>query len=207
MRQRITLALLCLPFLGSAQTYYYINSISVDPPAPATSDPVTITVHGDLSSTGAYIISSNAQVVGTSVQIDILAADPGGFTVLVPHEVVFSLGLLPANTYTIVMDSTLGVWDMAPLPEHLFIVTDAMAVRPIAQHDGILVTLDQGQLTVTATDGQALGTLQVFDASGRSVLSTRTAEPSFRIDLATSAQGNYMLHLAERGVVRHVAGL
>lgn len=203
MRKLLLPLLLCLPFLASAQTYFYINTITVDPTAPTVNDVVTISLHGDLSSTGAYIAYSNANVVGTNVYVSIVAADPGGFTVLVPHTVNLTLGILPAGTYTIAMDSTVGVWDMAPQPEHVFVVSGSNSV-PSLENDGLLVGMQHGQLSITATDGTALGQVDVLDAQGKVVLSTRSATSRFDASLATRAPGVYMVRLAERGLLRRV---
>jgi hypothetical protein len=111
-----------LPCFTSAQTYYYINSISVDPPAPTTSDPITITLHGDLSATSSYIISANHTVVGNTVYITVDAGTTGiGFPVLTPQDTTFNIGTLPAGTYTINVSGT-AIWDMATPPEHQFTV-------------------------------------------------------------------------------------
>ncbi|MBK6777283.1 MAG: T9SS type A sorting domain-containing protein [Flavobacteriales bacterium] len=201
MRQLFTLALLCLPFLGSAQTYFYINSISVDPPAPTTSDPVTVTVHGDLSSTGAYIVSSNAQVFGNIVAISIVAADPGGFTVLVPHNEVFSLGLLPAGTYTMYVDSLGHVWDMASGPQHVFTVTGSTAVQEVTGGD-VAIGVQGEQLTIDAADGAPLGAVEIVDATGKVVVTTQSTASLYRTDLTTAVPGVYVVRLADRGVTR-----
>lgn len=203
MRKLLLPLLLCLPFLACAQTYFYINTITVDPTAPTVNDVVTISLHGDLSSTGAYIVSSNANVFGTDVYVSIVAADPGGFTVLVPHTVNLTLGMLPAGTYTIVMDSTVGVWDMASQSEHVFVVSGSNSV-PSLENDGLLVTTQYGQLSITATDGAALGQLDVLDAQGKVVLSTQVAAARFDAALGTNAPGVYVVRLAERGVLRKV---
>lgn len=121
----LTLAGLFTPTLLPAQTYYYIDNISVSPPAPTTSDPITITVIGNLSSSNAMIVSASHSVVGSTVYLDIVAAAPGiGLPVLTPHNETFNIGTLPAGNYIISIGGT-GVFDGAPSPEHLFTVSGA----------------------------------------------------------------------------------
>ncbi len=202
MRKHLLPLLLCLPLLTSAQTYFYINSITVDPAQPTTNDVITITVHGDLSSTGAYIVSSSATVIGNSVELNIVAADPGGFTVLVPHEVDFTVGPLPANNYTIVMSTTsVGVWDLAQLPDHLFTVSGNTAVAEATRGDA-LITIQGEQLTIDATDGAPLGAIEIVDASGKVVVRTQSTAAHYRTELATVVPGVYVLRLGGRGVTR-----
>lgn len=104
------------------QTYYYIDGISVSPPAPTTSDAITITLHGNLSSGGAFIVSTSNMLMGSMVHITVNAADPGGIAVLVPHDEDIAIGILPAGNYTLMIDGSF-VLDMAPSPQHLFTVT------------------------------------------------------------------------------------
>lgn len=121
----LRLLLLLLPAGAFAQTYYYIDNIVVSPPAPTTTDPITITVIGNLSSSNSFIVSASHSVVGTQVNIDIVASASGvGLPVQVPHNESFAIGTLPAGNYTIVIAGT-GVLDGAPTPEHLFTVTGA----------------------------------------------------------------------------------
>ncbi len=108
----------------SAQTYFYIDAIEVQPQTPTPADNVSIQLIGGLSSTGAFVSSSSAQVVGSQVIISITAQDPGGLTVIVPHTEVVQLGQLAAGTYTISFNAV-NVGDFAPEPQHTFTVTGA----------------------------------------------------------------------------------
>lgn len=107
---------------AQAQTYFYIDQITVSPTAPTPQDNITISLSGGLSSTGAYVVSASASVSGGTVTLDVVAADPGGFTVIVPHTELIPLGPLPSGTYTIVINGTF-VGDFAPQPEHTFVVS------------------------------------------------------------------------------------
>lgn len=126
MRTLILAALLgcCGQLIG--QTYFYIDAIEVQPATPTTSDDISLDLVGGLSSTGAYIVSSSAQVLGNQVVITIEAADPGGFTVIVPHTESVELGLLPAGTYNVSFNAV-NVADLAPPEDHIFQVTGAGA--------------------------------------------------------------------------------
>lgn len=106
------------------QTYFYIESISVLPAQPTVSDNVNLQLAGNLSSTGAYIVSADAQVNGTTVALTIVAADNGGLAVLVPHTESIDLGQLPAGDYSITFTlNTSGTLDLAPQNEHFFSVS------------------------------------------------------------------------------------
>ncbi len=119
----LPLALL-LAFSTQAQTHFYIDEITVTPPAPTTADNVSIQLIGNLSDGGAYIQSVVADVSGFTVEISMVALSNGGITVLIPHTENIILGQLPAGTYTIYFtDATTGVLDSAPLEQHEFTVT------------------------------------------------------------------------------------
>ncbi|MEO8588566.1 MAG: hypothetical protein ABI432_04295 [Flavobacteriales bacterium] len=115
--------LVCSAGTALGQTYYYIDAISVTPPAPTTSDDISITLAGNLSSSGAYIVSATHMLMGNTVHITVIAADPGGLAVLVPHDETLDIGPLAAGTYTILVDGN-AVLDMAPAPQHEFVVTE-----------------------------------------------------------------------------------
>lgn len=119
----LIVSLLALAGKTGAQTYYYIDGISVSPPEPTTDDQITITLHGNLSSSGAYIVSASQMLMGNAVHISVVAADPGGLAVLVPHDESLAIGNLAAGDYTIMIDGSF-VLDMAPSPQHLFTVTE-----------------------------------------------------------------------------------
>lgn len=104
-----------------AQTYYYIDAIEVQPEQPTTADDISINLVGGLSSSGAYVASSSASVAGNIVTISIVAADPGGLAVIVPHTETVSVGQLPAGTYTIDFNAV-NSGDFAPEPQHTFVV-------------------------------------------------------------------------------------
>jgi hypothetical protein len=130
------------PLLLAAQTYYYVNSIGVSPPAPTAADPVTITLFGDLSASNSYIISTSSNVVGGQVQLTVNAGSQGiGAPVLVPHSESFNLGTLQAGIYTITIGGS-STGDFAPAVEHQFTVSgggggspcDSLTLSPLAWH-------------------------------------------------------------------------
>ena len=113
-----------LPLFTTAQTYYYVDNISVVPSAPTTSDPVTVTLIGNLSATNSYIATPvSVTVIGFDVNIVVNAANSGiGSPTLVPHNESVYLGTLPAGTYTIDITGAF-TGDFAPAPEHQFVVS------------------------------------------------------------------------------------
>ncbi|MBK6776225.1 MAG: hypothetical protein IPG74_10425 [Flavobacteriales bacterium] len=65
----LAIGILCSTFV-SGQTYFYVDNIAVDPLAPTTADNISIDLVGGLSSTGAYVISTSASVVGSVCYVD-----------------------------------------------------------------------------------------------------------------------------------------
>ena len=124
MNRQILTALLFAPLSAFAQTYYYVDNISVAPVAPTTSDPVTITLIGNLAATNCFIVPPTSVFVsGFNVNITVNAGTSGiGSPTLTPHNEFFSLGTLPAGTYTINITGTF-TGDFASAPEHTFIVS------------------------------------------------------------------------------------
>lgn len=123
MRNLLTPLLLLAAFLAArAQTYFYIDEIAVQPAQPTTSDLIQLQLIGGLAGTGVYIVSADAEVVGPNVTVNIVAADNGGLTVIVPHTQQLFLGQLPAGTYSVTINGTF-VGDLAPPEQHSFVVS------------------------------------------------------------------------------------
>ncbi|MCB9167755.1 MAG: hypothetical protein H6595_09805 [Flavobacteriales bacterium] len=152
--RNLTTLLALIPLALCAQTYYYITGIDVSPASPTDQDAITLTLHGDLSSSGAYIVSSSAQVFGGVLQIDVTADDPGGLAILVPHDEVIAVGTLPAGGYQITINGT-HVSDGAPNGDHLLNVSgggwpacdsvEILSLRYAAFHsDQLVVTVQNG---------------------------------------------------------------
>jgi hypothetical protein len=173
MKPTLTL-LLCAVLLGSAraQTYFYIDAIAVQPTPTSDQDNVSVALTGGLSSTGAYVVSASATVVGSVVTISIAAADDGGATVIVPHTEVVPIGQLDAGDYTIVIDGQ-NVGDFAPGPQHQFTVSgggspcDSLELVSVRWHP-----FSDTALVVHVINGNTIGELFdypnfiLFDASG-----------------------------------------
>lgn len=121
-RTSILSVLLALAGSLQAQTYFYINSISVDPAEPTTSDAITISIAGDLSSSGAFVVSAEYMLMSNTVHITVAAADPGGLSVLVPHTEQITIGNLPSGSYAILVDGDF-ILDSAPEFQHSFNVS------------------------------------------------------------------------------------
>lgn len=120
----ITLFLAGVSYQASAQTYFYLDQILVDPPAPTDQDDVQLDLAGNLSSTTSYIQNASATVNGFNVQVVINAANTGGIGIpmMVPHTETVDLGQLPVGTYTITVGGT-ATNDGATPGEHVFTVT------------------------------------------------------------------------------------
>lgn len=122
MRLSLLLAGLFTSLSLTAQTYFYVDNIIVSPTAPTASDNISVSLAGGLSSSGAYIVNASASIVGSSVELTVNCADPGGLAVIVPHTEVIPIGQLPAGTYSISVNGA-GLGDFAPAPEHVFTVS------------------------------------------------------------------------------------
>lgn len=140
-----------------AQTFFYVDQISVAPAAPAPQDNITIALSGGLASTGAYVVSASANVTGNTVTLNVVAADPGGFTVIVPHTEQIPVGPLPTGTYTIVINGTF-VGDFAPQPEHTFVVSGGGLLPACDSLDILSVQwapFDPGAVEVMVSNGSS----------------------------------------------------
>lgn len=123
MRTLFTFVVLLASVFASAQTFFYIGSIDVVPASPTVSDQIEIHVHGDLSSTAAFIQDVQYMIEGNTVHITITAATSGiGLDVLVPHTEIVEIGTLPAGDYVIHFMGA-NILDSAPQPEHEFTVS------------------------------------------------------------------------------------
>ena len=173
MKRSLSLLILLWGVLGTqAQTYFYIDEIAVLPSPASDQDNVSIALTGGLSSTGAYVVSASASVVGSVVTISIAAADDGGLTVIVPHTEVVPIGQLDAGDYTIVIDGQ-NVGDFAPGPQHQFTVSgggspcDSLELVSVRWHP-----FSDTALVVHVINGNTIGELFdypnfiLFDASG-----------------------------------------
>lgn len=114
----------CITSRAWTQTHFYLDAISVDPEEPTTNDAITISLEGQLSSSGAHIVSTSYMLMGSIVHITVTAADPGGLDVLIPHTEDVAIGTLPAGSYSILVDGDL-ILDSAPEFQHSFTVSEA----------------------------------------------------------------------------------
>lgn len=107
---------------ATAQTYFYIHSIAVEPAQPTNMDVITIALNGDLSSTGSSISDASWELAGNTVHITLTATNDIGMDILVPHTEEFVIGTLPTGTYNILVDGAF-IDDSAPIPQHVFEVS------------------------------------------------------------------------------------
>ena len=170
LRHFMTAAVIALSFIrAEAQTYFYLDQITVAPASPTTADAITITVGGNLSSTVASIANTAFGLNGTTVQLTVNAAADGiGLDVLVPHSESIAIGNLAAGTYTITIVGA-AVLDMAPAPEHQFVVsggtpTDCDSLDIIGARWGVL---SSEQMVLAVANGSS----DLFDYPGFVLLS------------------------------------
>jgi hypothetical protein len=174
MRIPILFAALGLACGLSAQTYFYINTLGVQPEAPTTADAINLYIEGALSGSGSYIVEASASVQDFQVTVTIIAADQGGLTVLVPHTEVIPLGMLAAGTYTITVTGN-AVLDLAPVPDHTFVVSagggtgcEGLEVVSVQYH-AFTDTIIQVHLTNSGPEIFSYPGLILFTAQGDTV--------------------------------------
>ena len=169
MRLTTFLSSLALSFAASAQTYFYVDQIAVQPISPTTADAITIDLLGNFSGGGAYVLNTSVSVVGSLVNITVNCADNGGITVLIPHVETLPIGQLPTGTYTVQLGGT-GIGDFAPAPEHQFTVTgpaacDSLVINSISwdpfSDTAVVVSVSNNSTTLFDYPGFAL-----FDDQG-----------------------------------------
>lgn len=172
MERTLLMTVLLIPFLGiQAQTYFYIDEIVVDPASPTSLDQIEIDLMGNLSGTGAYVVSASASVVGNTVTIAITAADNGGLTVLVPHVETVLVGYLPAGTYNVFFEAQ-NVGDFAPEPQHQFVVTDGDPCAALELHSVQWAAFTDTAIVVHVSNNNMVAELFdypnfiLFDSSG-----------------------------------------
>lgn len=172
-----------------AQTFFYIDQITVVPNPATTSDDVQVQLIGNLSSTGSYIVSAQASVTGNLVSLTVVAASTGGLTVLVPHTETIALGQLPPGTYSIAFTlGSSGILDLAPADQHSFTVsgssnacdqldilsvhwapfTDTALVINVANNSAALFDYPNFILLGTAGDTLAQEAVSFFGLAGES---------------------------------------
>ncbi len=144
----LAISILCSAFV-SGQTYFYVDNIAVDPLAPTTADNISIDLDGGLSSTGAYVVSTSASVVGSVVTLTVHSADLGGLAVIVPHTETVQIGQLASGTYTLVITGT-ATGDFAPQPEHVLTVSGGPNLP--ACDSLVIVSIEYSAFTDTMID-------------------------------------------------------
>jgi len=204
MKKTLLIICLLIPALLSAQTYFYINSISVDPAAPTDQDNISILVSGDLSDGGAFISSATFNVVDTTVMLNIDADSQGGISVLVPHTETMPIGMLAPGTYTIQISGA-NISDNAPIPQHQFIVTGIGTGIDENSAMNLEVSYVGGALQINSSDGTQIGGISIYDINGKELHASVLETSNDSIDLNDAPAGVYFLK-HEGGIEKFVIG-
>ena len=203
MKRLFLLACILAPSLLSAQTYFYINSITTDPINPTDQDNITLEVQGDLSNGGAFIVASSAIVNGTTIEVTIDADSQGGIGVLVPHVEFIPLGNLSPGTYTVQITG-MNIQDNAPGAMHQFIVTGlGTGLEEQLDHTTLHATYGNGVLFLGKDGEGPIGRIVVFDSNGKQVHGSTIQGNSSSIALDGLKPGNYFLQ-SSSGTIRFV---
>jgi hypothetical protein len=193
------LTLLYLLVLGisplSSQTYFYINALEIIPENPTNTDEISIHVFGAFASTGGYIISHSIDVENGTLDLVIYTADPGGATVIVPHDTIFPVGILPGGEYMITLSGTFIGDFVEDEDDYFFQVDGPNSLDEVDTIEPQLV-LTGRQLSLVLPSSLKGRTLQILDVQGR-VLLERTIQglPTPSLDLSHLSHGNYILRL------------
>lgn len=90
---------------AKAQTYFYLDLVSISPSEPTSVDEVFVTIQGNKSTPCPYLEYFDIAVSGLDINIDMCWADTtfACTQVLDPWETTVSLGFLSAGQYTITL--------------------------------------------------------------------------------------------------------
>lgn len=124
----LLVALLAISINANSQTFYYVGGLQIIPANPTTSDIVKVNISGNFASTGSYILNHSININGSQIDLIINCADPGGFTVIVPHDTIFTIGMLPAGTYSINLSGS-GLGDYVPAANKTFTVNTSSDIK------------------------------------------------------------------------------
>jgi len=193
-----------LPALLSAQTYFYISSIAVDPSAPTDQDNISILLNGDLSDGGAFISSATFNVVGNTVMLNVDADSQGGISVLVPHTETMPIGMLAPGNYTIQI-SGVNISDNAPTAQHQFTVTGIGTGIDENSVTNLEVTYIGGVLQLNSSDGTQIGGISIYDINGKELHASVLETSSDSIDLNDAPAGVYFVR-HDGGIEKFVIG-
>lgn len=115
----------------------YISRFCITPAAPTTSDLVKINVHGNLASTGIYLVDSSIIVAGNGAKIFLSAiADSGvSLPILLPYSRTFHIRILAPGRYSVHAQSYFNgrAFDSA---DTAFVVSESSVVEQSSWESG-----------------------------------------------------------------------
>lgn len=136
-----------------SQTYYYIDSLSVVPENPGSTDNIEISVYGSFSDGSIVMDSTDFEIIGYEIYLHFYVQSTGiGVPVLVPHDELFSIGSLPVGDYHINLEGNFVGDFVVDTTQKYFTVVDDLGIEEPSNSAKVL--------------------LKIFDVSGR------PAEPS-----------------------------
>jgi len=107
-----------------SQVYFSVDNILLNPDNPTTQDSVKIVLSGYLSSTGVYIDTVFYEIIDNEIFISVDCNTTGGFQMLIDHEEIINLGLLPIGNYQIHLSGTFLGDNISDPDQYFFSVTD-----------------------------------------------------------------------------------
>lgn len=180
---------------AQAQTYFYVSALEIIPENPTNMDEVSIHVFGSFASTGSYIVSHEITVDGSIVNLEIYTADPGGATVIVPHDTIFPVGILPGGEYMITLSGTF-IGDFVEDEDDYFFQVDGPNTLDEVEVIEPQINIRGRQLELVLPESLRGRTLQIVDIRGRVLLEKAMSSlPMATIDVSSLSQGSYILRL------------
>lgn len=181
---------------AQAQTYFYVSALEVIPENPTNMDEISIHVFGSFASTGSYIVSHEITVDGSIVNLEINCADPGGLTVLVPHDTIFSVGILGGGEYMITLGGQFTGDFVEDNGDYFFQVDGPNSLDEVEVNEPSLI-LSGRMMELILPQSLRGRVLQIMDVQGRLVLKRPIQSiPMSPIDLSGLRQGNYILRIS-----------
>lgn len=165
----------------SAQTYFYIESININPPSPTVMDMITIDLVGNLSSSGSFVQSTSYALFGFELNLTVDCGSGIGLPVLTPHTESIPLGgLLPAGNYHINLNG-IGAGDfVSDTTDYYFTVSGTTSIEDPESDENLRFSMPPGssELSVWAPSNEEVQRIQLFDLSGKELMSWSGSERS-----------------------------